>query len=81
MLRTEGAVNLGRRPAKIAEPLPTDLLNSATVRRILGGISEMSLWRWSSTRNFPRPDLIIARRKFWRRSTIERWVDSQIAGA
>jgi predicted DNA-binding transcriptional regulator AlpA len=34
----------------------------------------MTLWRWSKTLGFPPPDLIIARRKFWRRRTIEAWV-------
>jgi predicted DNA-binding transcriptional regulator AlpA len=60
-------------------PAPDDLLSSYGVRHVLGGISEMSLWRYSNDDRFafPKPDLIIARRKFWRRATVQRWIAAQ----
>jgi hypothetical protein len=57
------------------------LLDGKTVKRDLGNISEMSLWRWSRDRGFPVPDLIIGRRKFWYRSTVQGWVDAQRGAA
>jgi hypothetical protein len=61
-------------PAARAPPAADDLLTSTSVKAALGGISEMTLWRWSKAFGFPPPDLVIARRKFWRRRTIEAWV-------
>jgi predicted DNA-binding transcriptional regulator AlpA len=54
-----------------------DLLTSAGVKAALGGISDMTLWRWSRERGFPPPDKVIARRKFWFRRTIRGWVAAQ----
>ena len=54
------------------------LLDSARVCLHLGGISNMSLHRWTGKRNFPKPDLRIGQRRFWRLSTVERWIASQI---
>jgi len=61
-------------PARIAAigGAPSDLVTSTGLKAMLGGVSEMSLWRWTRERGFPKPDLIVARRKFWRRETIER---------
>jgi predicted DNA-binding transcriptional regulator AlpA len=56
---------------------PDDLLTTPGIRAALGNISEMTLWRWSNTLAFPRPDLIVARRKFWRRSTLQAWIAAQ----
>jgi predicted DNA-binding transcriptional regulator AlpA len=50
-----------------------DLLTSAQVRQHFGGISEMTLWRWTRDIGFPKPDKVIQRRKFWRRRTITNW--------
>jgi predicted DNA-binding transcriptional regulator AlpA len=54
---------------------PDDLINSAVVRRMIGNISDMTLWRWSHNPDldFPEPDVVINGRKFWYQSTIERW--------
>ena len=59
--------------AVTARPSSDDLLTSAQVRATCGNISEMSLWRWTRTLGFPKPDRVINRRKFWRRSTVEAW--------
>jgi predicted DNA-binding transcriptional regulator AlpA len=61
-----------------APPAADDLLTSGRVKAALGGVSEMTLWRWSRQRDFPLPDLIVARRKFWRRSTVQAWIAAQV---
>jgi predicted DNA-binding transcriptional regulator AlpA len=53
------------------------LLNSKIVRRDVGSISEICLWRWTRDRGFPRPDLVLGDRKFWHRSSIENWIEAQ----
>lgn len=62
-------------------PQPDDLLTSAGLKVTLGNISEMTIWRWGRDRGFPKPDLIIARRKFWRRGTVQAWLDAQAEGS
>jgi predicted DNA-binding transcriptional regulator AlpA len=54
-----------------------DLLTSKGVRQKLGNISHMTLWRYSKNLRFPPPDKVINRIRFWRRDTVQRWVDSQ----
>ena len=61
-------------------PSEDDLLTSTGLKASLGGISEMTLWRWTRERGFPKPDLVIGRRKFWRRATVQKWLRVQ-AGA
>ncbi len=53
------------------------LLNSAGVRTMCGDISDMTLFRWTRDLGFPGPDLVISRRKLWRRSTVEKWLRAQ----
>jgi predicted DNA-binding transcriptional regulator AlpA len=67
----------GRSSAPITSNSPDDLLTSTGVKVALGNISEMTLWRWLKTFSFPPPDLIVARRKFWRRSTVQAWIAAQ----
>ncbi|HZK90983.1 MAG TPA: hypothetical protein VFC56_12625 [Stellaceae bacterium] len=52
-----------------------DRITSADVRRMLG-ISGVTLWRWTNdpSLNFPKPDDIIYRRRFWYRSTVTGWL-------
>jgi predicted DNA-binding transcriptional regulator AlpA len=54
----------------------SSLLSSAALRRHLGDVSEMTIWRWTRDKGFPRPDVVIARRKFWRRATVEAWLSA-----
>lgn len=58
---------------------PDELIQAAEVRRIFGGISDMSLWRWldNPDLNFPRP-IFISRRRFWRKSEIAAWQKAQM---
>ena len=52
----------------------TTLISARTVRAELGGISDMTLWRWLQRADlgFPQP-IYIARRRYWRRADIEAW--------
>lgn len=54
------------------------LLSGPTVREELGGISEVTLWRWECKGILPRASKIQGR-KYWRRSAIEAFKDA--AGA
>ena len=60
------------------ENIPERLLTSAQVREMLGGMSDMSLWRWlnNPTMGFPQP-VRIARRRFWREAELKAWLEAQ----
>ena len=53
-------------------------IQSATVRAICGGISDMSLWRWLNdpALNFPQP-IYIGRRRYWKEAEVIAWLISQ----
>jgi len=55
-------------------PESTALVPARIVRAELGGISDMTLWRWlrRPDLNFPQP-ILIARRRYWRRADIDTW--------
>ena len=59
------------RPEKGGDPL----LSSRGAREYCGDISEMTLWRWTREHNFPLPDVKLNRRRFWRRSSLDAWLD------
>jgi hypothetical protein len=75
-----GALNPERMRAVILEDLDQlpalpddeDLVPSSTVKKENGGISDMTLWRWSPLIQFPQPDFIINGRKYWKRRTLRR---------
>ena len=54
------------------------LLTAAAVRDALGGVSDMTLWRWLNdpALNFPKP-IYIARRRYWREADVSAWLDAQ----
>lgn len=54
------------------------LLPAAAVRKELGGISAVTLWRWETKGVLP-PPLKIEGRKYWRRSAIEGFKDAASA--
>ncbi len=57
-----------RRAAPAASaPLDDELITSAEARRLAGGISDMSLWRWIKKGVVPQP-LVIERRRYWKRA-------------
>lgn len=57
------------------------MANSAQVKAMLGGVSDMFIHRHSRdpdpTRRFPQPDAIIANRRYWFRGTIRTWIRAQ----
>lgn len=55
------------------------LITAHQVRALLGGCSDMWLWRRLNEEGstFPRP-IYIARRRFWREAEIVAWVDDQV---
>jgi predicted DNA-binding transcriptional regulator AlpA len=53
-----------------------ELIQAGSMRKsMLGGISDMSLWRWLNDPDlaFPRP-VVIQRRRFWRKADVEAWI-------
>ena len=54
------------------------LLTAAAVRDALGGVSDMTLWRWLNdpALNFPKP-IYIARRRYWKEAEVSEWLDAQ----
>jgi predicted DNA-binding transcriptional regulator AlpA len=62
-------------PNRLGNPL----LGAPAVQEYCGGISNMTHWRWEQDLGFPPPDIVIARRRFWRLSTVENWLEEQRA--
>jgi predicted DNA-binding transcriptional regulator AlpA len=61
---------------------PNELLLSARqVRKRYGDISKMTLWRWvkSDSTKFPKPDVQINGRNYWRVATVDAWDRSREA--
>lgn len=58
--------------------MTSKLLTAAAVRNALGGVSDMTLWRWLNdpALNFPKP-IYIARRRYWREADVSEWLDAQ----
>ncbi|GAW36618.1 hypothetical protein RA2_03691 [Roseovarius sp. A-2] len=58
--------------------MTSKLLTAAAVRDALGGVSDMTLWRWLNdpALNFPKP-IYIARRRYWREADVSAWLDAQ----
>jgi len=55
-------------------------LDGAATRAYVGGITEMTRWRWERAHQFPKPDLVVGRRNFWRRSTLDAWLSKCSSG-
>jgi predicted DNA-binding transcriptional regulator AlpA len=66
------------RPASVALASDVELVGAVALRKLLGNISDMSLWRWINDEelHFP-PAIVIQRRRFWRLADIERWLAAQ----
>jgi predicted DNA-binding transcriptional regulator AlpA len=56
------------------------LIPAAAVRDALGGISDMTLWRWlnDDALNFPKP-IKIQKRRYWRAEEIAAWLEEREA--
>lgn len=61
-------------------PAPDNLLASSKIRKDkLGGISHQTFWRYGRDLNFPEPDVVINRVRYWRESTVDAWVAARTA--
>jgi predicted DNA-binding transcriptional regulator AlpA len=58
----------------ISEPRDDDLVTSREVRRMFGGVSEMTLWRWmrSESVQFPQP-ISISNKNYWLLGDLRRF--------
>lgn len=56
------------------------LITATALRETLGGVSDMSLWRWLNdpAMNFPKP-VVINRRRYWRQADITAWLEKREA--
>jgi len=54
------------------------LITASAVRRLCGGISDMTLWRWLnvSESKFPSP-IYIGARRYWREAEVVAWLDDR----
>jgi predicted DNA-binding transcriptional regulator AlpA len=68
---------LRRRKPPAQPEAANPLLESNAVRMHCGNISPMTMWRWEKDLDFPEPDLTVNKRKFWRLSTIDAWIDQR----
>ena len=66
------------KPEKPDQPHPERLLQSGDVRALLGGVSEMSVWRWTNDDRlgFPQP-IKISSRNYWRERELLEWIEAQ----
>jgi predicted DNA-binding transcriptional regulator AlpA len=54
------------------------LLTKALIRKHYVPAGERTLDRWISSGTFPRPDIAFGGKvRYWKRQTIEAWIDSQ----
>lgn len=58
--------------------MDSNLISAVSVRKICGGISDMSLWRWlhDPQLGFPQP-ILIQRRRYWREAEVQAWIDQR----
>lgn len=61
---------------------PEKRIPSAAVRKLCGGISDMTLYRWQKNPalGFPRP-AVIGRLKYWREADVVAWLASREVAA
>ncbi|MGB3315975.1 MAG: transcriptional regulator [Albidovulum sp.] len=62
--------------------MTSKLIKATTVRNALGGVSDMTLWRWLNdpSLNFPKP-IKIQSRRYWRESDVIDWLEAQTGQA
>ena len=56
----------------------TNLIPASEVRALLGGITDMTLWRWlqDEQQAFPQP-IRIKPRRYWRYGDLNAWLEEQ----
>jgi predicted DNA-binding transcriptional regulator AlpA len=74
-LQRQGPTYKESSPFHLSDKGGDPLLSSRGTREYCGDISEMTLWRWTRDHSFPPPDTTINRRRFWRRSSLDAWLN------
>jgi hypothetical protein len=65
--------NMPKRRSPATLPASTDpdaLLGTHQVRGLRGGVTSVTLTRWTNDGKIPQPDAVIGNRYFWKRQTI-----------
>jgi predicted DNA-binding transcriptional regulator AlpA len=57
--------------------LPDQLLSQGKVRKLCGGISDMTLWRWRQTGGFPAATIIHGR-SYYSLKQVVAWVNAHV---
>ena len=74
------ASELGLEFEAAAEPIAKNvrLISAITVRKILGNVSDMTLWRWihSEEMAFPKP-IVLARNRYWNEARLLAWIEER----
>ena len=56
------------------------LLTKALIRKHYVPVGERTLDRWISSGRFPRPDIAIGGKvRYWKRKTVEAWIEQNMA--
>jgi predicted DNA-binding transcriptional regulator AlpA len=56
----------------------TNLIPASEVRALLGGITDMTLWRWLQDEQLALPQPIrIKTRRYWRNGDLNAWLEEQ----
>ena len=57
------------------------MLDANRTRAMVGAGTAMTLYRWLKRPdlNFPRPDLVVSGRRYWKRSNLEKWLGTMLA--
>lgn len=58
---------------------PEALLSATQVRMHMGGVTRMTLYRWTKAGTFPKADVRIGQSDYWQRKTVTAHVDAQKA--
>jgi predicted DNA-binding transcriptional regulator AlpA len=67
--------------SKETNPLGQDeLIRSGPLKAMLGGVTDMTLFRWQRDRCFPAPIKLGGGTKFWRVAEVQAWITAK-AGA
>lgn len=65
--------------AKFKLPEHLLLLKLSTIAAAID-VSKRTLERWLATEEFPRPDFIKGQVQWWRRETVENWIERLSSG-